>query len=80
MQRTHKIKLEPNNSQATYFRKACGVKRFTYNWALAEWSRQYSAGFKPSAFQLKKEFNAVKKVQFPFVTEVTNIDILVRLL
>ena len=71
MQRTHKIKLEPNNSQATYFRKACGVKRFTYNWALAEWSRQYSAGFKPSAFQLKKEFNAVKKVQFPFVTEVT---------
>ena len=71
MQRTHKIKLEPNNSQTTYFKKACGVKRFVYNWALAEWQRQYAAGFKPSAFQLKKEFNALKKAQFPFITEVT---------
>lgn len=71
MQRAHKIKLEPNNLQATYFKKACGVKRFTYNWGLAEWKRQYSVGLKPSAFQLKKEFNALKRDQFPFVTEVT---------
>lgn len=71
MQRTHKIRLSPNNSQITYFKKACGVKRFTYNWALAEWSRQYSAGLKPSAYQLKKEFNAIKAEQFPFVKEVT---------
>ena len=71
MQRSHKIKLEPSNLQATYFKKACGVKRFTYNWGLAEWERQYSAGLKPSAFQLRKEFNALKREQFPFVTEVT---------
>jgi transposase, IS605 orfB family len=35
------IELKPNNKQATYFKKACGVARFAYNWALAEWQRQY---------------------------------------
>ena len=35
------IELKPNNKQATYFKKACGVARFSYNWALAEWQRQY---------------------------------------
>lgn len=71
MQRSHKIKLEPNNTQASYFKRACGVKRFVYNWALEEWARQYKAGGKPSAFQLKKEFNALKREKFPFVTVVT---------
>jgi putative transposase len=32
----HKIHLDPNDAQETYFRKACGVARFAYNWALAE--------------------------------------------
>ena len=35
------IELKPNNKQATYFKKACGVARFAYNWALAEWQKQY---------------------------------------
>ncbi|WP_410472104.1 RNA-guided endonuclease InsQ/TnpB family protein [Faucicola mancuniensis] len=39
----HTIELAPNNKQATYFSKACGVARFTYNWALAEWQKQYQA-------------------------------------
>ena len=39
----HVIRLEPNNKQATYFAKACGVARFAYNWALNEWQRQYQA-------------------------------------
>ena len=32
--RGHIIALDPNNTQATYFKKACGVARFAYNWAL----------------------------------------------
>ncbi len=36
----HKIALEPNNVQETYFRKAAGTARFAYNWALAQWPRQ----------------------------------------
>lgn len=71
MQRSHKIRLNPNNAQATYFAKACGCARLAYNWGLAEWKRQYEAGEKPSAFGLKKQFNAIKKSQYPFVTEVT---------
>ena len=39
----HVIRLEPNNKQATYFAKACGVARLAYNWALNEWQRQYQA-------------------------------------
>lgn len=39
----HTIELAPNNKQATYFSKACGVARFSYNWALAEWQKQYEA-------------------------------------
>ncbi len=44
----HKIRLFPNDEQATRFAKSCGVARFAYNWALAEWKRQYEAGEKPS--------------------------------
>ena len=39
--RGHIIALDPNNTQATYFKKACGVARFAYNWALSEWKKQY---------------------------------------
>jgi len=35
----HKIALDPNNVQATYFARAAGVARFAYNWALAAWGR-----------------------------------------
>ncbi len=31
----HKIALNPNNTQATYFARAAGTARFAYNWALA---------------------------------------------
>ncbi|MDR1533891.1 MAG: helix-turn-helix domain-containing protein, partial [Planctomycetota bacterium] len=41
---SHKIALDPNNKQRTYFARASGVARYAYNWALAEWKRQYEAG------------------------------------
>ena len=28
----HKIALDPNNVQETYFRKAAGIARFSYKW------------------------------------------------
>jgi putative transposase len=71
MHLSHKIKLKPNNIQRTYFQKACGCSRLAYNWGLEQWNTQYKAGEKPSAFGLKKQFNAVKKEKFPFVHEVT---------
>ena len=67
----HKIELVPNNRQKTYFRKAFGCARLAYNWGLAEWQRRYKEGEKVDAYGLKKAFNAIKKEQYPFVTEVT---------
>ncbi|MBF0298384.1 MAG: helix-turn-helix domain-containing protein, partial [Oligoflexia bacterium] len=48
MQVAHKIELNANNKQKTYFKKACGTSRFAYNWALAEWKKQYQDGERPS--------------------------------
>ena len=67
----HRIELKPNNKQKTYFRKAFGCARLTYNWGLAEWKRMYEAGEKPNGREIRKRFNAIKKEQFPFTYEVT---------
>ena len=37
----HGIRLVPRADQESYFVRARGVARFAYNWALAEWQRQY---------------------------------------
>ncbi|MFD2407843.1 RNA-guided endonuclease InsQ/TnpB family protein [Azorhizophilus paspali] len=73
----HKIALAPNNAQATYFARAAGVARFAYNWALAEWGRQYEAHKadpaqpRPSQAALRRQLNAIKREQFPWMLEVT---------
>lgn len=73
----HKIALAPNNEQATYLARAAGVARFAYNWALAEWKRQYEAWKidnsvpKPSQAALRRQLNKVKREQFPWMLEVT---------
>jgi putative transposase len=67
----HQICLAPNNEQEQYFKKACGIARFTWNWALGEWKHQYEKGLKPTAFALKKQFNAIKPVDFPWMYDVT---------
>ena len=78
MQRTHKIRLYPNNRQSTYLARCCGVARFAYNWGLAKWNEQYRAHRKnpesaaqPNQYALRKELNAVKGAEFPWMLEVT---------
>ncbi len=69
---SHKIQIKnPTVKQEKYFRQACGTARFAYNWGLKEWKKQYEAGNKPTAFQLKKAFNAIKPIDFPWVFNVT---------
>ncbi|HEX4596908.1 MAG TPA: helix-turn-helix domain-containing protein, partial [Burkholderiaceae bacterium] len=67
MRLAHKIALIPTAAHVGYFQRAAGTNRFTWNWALAEWNRQYAAGQKPSAMGLKKQFNAIKYGQFPWL-------------
>ncbi|MDC7971040.1 RNA-guided endonuclease TnpB family protein [Xylella fastidiosa subsp. multiplex] len=73
----HRIALDPNNVQATHLSRVAGVARFAYNWALAEWRHQYeactldSALPKPSQHSLRRQLNAIKREQFPWMGEVT---------
>ena len=69
MNLSHKIRLHPNKEQTQGLRKACGCSRFAWNWGLREWERQYKEGLKPTAFKLNKQFNAIKKQQFPWIYE-----------
>ena len=71
MIKVHKIRLYPNNKQATYFKKACGTARFAYNWGLDKWKTMFEAGEKPTGTKIDKEFNKIKKELFPWVSEVT---------
>jgi putative transposase len=56
----HKIALDPTVKQEQGLVKACGVARYTWNWALAEWKRQYESGEKPNANELKIQWNKEK--------------------
>jgi putative transposase len=73
----HRIALDPNNIQATHLSKACGVARFSYNWALNEWNKQYEEHKKdsrnkaPNAGALRRLLNSIKREQFPWMLEVT---------
>ena len=68
---SHKIRIYPNNKQKSHIEKSFGVSRFTYNWILEKFN-QYQATNTPFyLYELKKEFNAIKKVSFPFVCEVS---------
>lgn len=67
----HKIELAPNAAQRIYFARASGVARHAYNWALAEWKAEYEAGGKPSENSLRRRYNAVKPVDFPWALDVT---------
>ncbi len=70
MQLTHKIALLPTPEQADYFKRACGTARFVWNWALDEWNKQYAEGKRPHAMALKKQFNAIKYRQFPWLKDI----------
>jgi transposase len=67
----HKIALDPNDKQRSYFRRASGTARFAYNWALGEWRRQYQAGEKPSEVSLRRQLNALKREQYRWMFDVT---------
>jgi putative transposase len=56
----HRIRLDPTSAQRDYFVRAAGTARRVWNWALAEWQRQLSAGLRPNAMALRKQFNALK--------------------
>jgi putative transposase len=69
--RSHVIRLNPTSEQEVYFRKACGIARHAYNWALARWKEARAEGKRVSMRGLRAEYNKMKGEQFPWVYEVT---------
>ncbi len=73
----HRIALDPTDKQRTYFARASGVARFAYNWALAEWQRQYALRKDdpslpaPTDASLRRQLNSLKREQFPWMFDVT---------
>lgn len=74
-----KTKIEnPTIAQRQYFAKACGVARFAYNWGLDQWKKQYELHKAdpdktpaPNEGALRRQLNAIKRAEFPWMLEVT---------
>ena len=74
----HRIALDPTNAQRTYFARASGTARFAWNWALAEWQRQYVLRKDdpslptPTDASLRRQLNGLKREEFPWMFDVTS--------
>lgn len=66
----HRIRLDPNNVQATFFERCAGAARSVYNLGLARWQEQYEAGEKPSWQAINAEINARKKGDLAWLAEL----------
>ena len=78
MHRVHKVALDLNDRQAGHMARAAGTSRFAHNWALARWGVLYEAwkadpenNPRPNQLLIRRELNAVKRVEFPWMSEVT---------
>jgi putative transposase len=71
MIKSHKIRLNPTTEQEIYFKKACGIARFTYNWVLGEWKKGRNNDKKKTIGELKAMLNHDKTALFPWMYEVT---------
>mgnify|MGYP001461378227 CR=1 FL=1 len=85
MNTAHKIRINPTAEQVEYLKRACGTRRFIYNWGREQWERQYQAykqeqetvpekGRKlkpPTALALKAQFNAMREQEYPWTYDVT---------
>ncbi len=70
--RGYRVELDLNHEQITACKKHCGAARFAYNYGLARKQEAYKAGQKtPSAADLHREINTLKKTEWPWRYEVS---------
>ncbi len=70
MIRSQVIKLDPTHAQEEFFFQCTGAARKAFNWGLEHWKKQYTEGLKPNEAALRKQLNAIKAVEFPWMLEV----------
>ena len=72
VKRGYKAELDLNHEQITLARKHCGAARWAYNYGLRRKQQAYKAGQKtPSATDLHREINILKKTDIPWAYEVS---------
>ena len=77
--------MNPTPEQVKYLKRACGTRRFIYNWGREQWEKQYQA-YKleqetvpeaermlrpPNANALKAQFHAIREQEYPWTYDVT---------
>ena len=84
MKTAHKIRMNPTPEQIEYLKRACGMRRFIYNWGREQWEKQYQAYKQeqesvsedqwvlkpPNALALKKHFNEIREQAYSWTYEV----------
>ena len=85
MKTAHKIRMNPTPAQVEYLKRACGTRRFIYNWGREQWEKQYQA-YKleqettpaeqcvlkpPNALAPKSQFHAIRQRAYPWTYDVT---------
>ena len=85
MKTAHKIRMNPTPEQVEYLKRACGTRRFVYNWGREQWEKQYQA-YKaeqettpeeersftaPNALALKSQFHAIREEAYLWTYDVT---------
>ena len=70
--RAYKTELDLNDRQITACKRHAGAARYAYNWGLARKQEAYKAtGKSPSAIDLHRELNALKKTELPWMYAVS---------
>ena len=72
VQRAYKTELDLNNRQMTACRQHAGAARWAYNWGLRIKQERYTASKRsPTAIDLHRELNGLKKAEIPWMYEVS---------
>jgi IS605 OrfB family transposase len=72
IQRAYKSELDLNNAQTTACKQHAGAARWAYNWGLARKQEVYhTTGASPSAMELHRELNALKRTTVPWMYDVS---------
>jgi putative transposase len=70
--RAYKTELDLTNRQITACKRHAGAARYAYNWGLQRKQEAYNAmGTSPSAIDLHRELNALKKTELPWMYAVS---------
>src|SRR5215472_2056074 len=85
MKTAHRIRMNPTPEQVEYLKRACGTRRFIYNWGREQWEKRYQEYKQeqetvpeqerqlspPTALALKAQFNKIREEAYPWTYDVT---------